>query len=136
MGSDVSLVSPHGQFLPPWFVAVSGIVLLLLIARGFLPRRRKALASTHQLYVPEMNCKHCKMTVENALEVVQGVNDVVIDLDSRTVGVDGEVNRDQLVQAIQDAGFAVEEKEAQNKTNIPKGKNVHGGKNEHDKTRS
>ncbi len=107
LGSDVSLVSPHGQFLSPLLSAVSGIILLLVIARGFLPSNRQPLNAKYQLHVPEMNCKHCKMTVENALKDVQGVDEVKIDLDSRMVGINGEASRASVTRAIENAGYAV-----------------------------
>ena len=113
MGGDISLVSPHGQFLSPLLTLLSGIVLLLVIAWGLLPKKGKKIDMKYTLYVPEMNCKHCKMTIENALNDVANVDEVVVDLNHRTVGINGKANEEVVIQAINQAGYSVKDKKSE-----------------------
>ena len=60
------------------------------------------------LAVPGMNCPVCPITVRKALEKVEGVHEVTVDLESRTAAVDyddSEVELPTLRQATTDAGF-------------------------------
>ncbi len=59
--------------------------------------------------VEGMSCGHCKAAVEKALKSVDGVENVVVDLQSKTaeVTLSNEVNDDVLKKAITDAGYEV-----------------------------
>ena len=56
--------------------------------------------------VPEISCDHCKSTIEGAVSELDDVRGVVVDVDARTVAVDGG-SRDAIVQAIEAAGYDV-----------------------------
>lgn len=56
--------------------------------------------------VPEISCGHCKSTIEAAVRDVADVSSVVVDIDAKTVTVDGG-QRDAIVGAIEDAGYDV-----------------------------
>ena len=62
-----------------------------------------------ELSVKDMTCKHCEMTVKNAVESVPGVEKVVVDLGRKVVGVDGNVSTEAVEKAIEKAGYTPEE---------------------------
>jgi copper chaperone len=54
-----------------------------------------------------MSCNHCKMSVENALKTIEGVQNAVVDLGAKAVAIDfdpGTVNEMGLKKTISDAG--------------------------------
>ena len=55
--------------------------------------------------VEGMNCEHCEETVEGALESVAGVTAARADREASTVSVDGSAATDELVAAVEDAGY-------------------------------
>ncbi|MEC9488897.1 MAG: copper ion binding protein [Halanaerobium sp.] len=61
--------------------------------------------------VDGMSCEHCVMTITDALMELEGVEDVDVELDSEeevTVTYDDEeVDEEDLVEAIEDAGYEV-----------------------------
>ena len=57
--------------------------------------------------VEGMMCTHCKARVEKALKAVPGTEDVVVDLEKKTVSLTGDAGRDAWVQAITNAGYRV-----------------------------
>ena len=59
--------------------------------------------------VPDMTCDHCKMTIEKALQGVKGVSKVQITLSEHRVQVSGKSEVNQIIQAIQSAGYTAEE---------------------------
>ncbi len=63
------------------------------------------------LVVEGMSCGHCKAAVEKALKSVTGVENAVVDLNSKTaeVTLTGEVSGDALSKAVTDAGYEVVE---------------------------
>ena len=66
-----------------------------------------ATPSTTGTYsVPEISCGHCKSTIEAAVRGLGDVDRVEVDIDAKTVAVDGG-DADAIVTAIEDAGYDV-----------------------------
>lgn len=59
------------------------------------------------LKVEGMTCGHCKMRVEKALSAVSGVESAQVDLAKKEAVINGNANRDVLVQAVEEAGYNV-----------------------------
>jgi copper chaperone len=60
--------------------------------------------------VPEMSCGHCKAAIERELNKLSGVEYSIVNLEKGTVMVSydkGAVTTEELVSAIEDAGYAV-----------------------------
>jgi len=60
--------------------------------------------------VPDIHCGHCKMSIEEAVAAVSGVETVDVAIEARTVAVvyDGsEGTRNAVVQAIESQGYVV-----------------------------
>lgn len=58
--------------------------------------------------VPAIHCAHCEAAIAREVGVVEGVERVEVDLDSKRVTVHGErLNDDRLRAAIDEAGFDV-----------------------------
>ncbi|MCK4904244.1 MAG: heavy-metal-associated domain-containing protein [Candidatus Marinimicrobia bacterium] len=64
----------------------------------------------NEFIVEDMTCKHCKMTIENKLNSLKGVTNVSVNIDEKTVGVDGDVNAEKIEDAIREAGYTPEKK--------------------------
>lgn len=63
------------------------------------------MMSETTLKVEGMTCNHCKMRVEKALNGVSGVEKASVDLSKGEAVVVGNVNREELVKAVTDAGY-------------------------------
>lgn len=61
------------------------------------------------LVIEGMMCKHCQKRVEDALTKVEGVKEVIIDLEAKTatVQVTNDITNDALTKAVVDAGYEV-----------------------------
>ena len=57
--------------------------------------------------VPGMTCEHCVAAVDAEVRKVPGVTDVAVDLATKEVRVIGEPARDDVVAAIDEAGYDV-----------------------------
>ena len=55
--------------------------------------------------VDGMSCGGCEQNVVEALENVSGVSDANADHEAGTATVEGDANTDDLVAAVQDAGY-------------------------------
>ncbi|MDQ2074112.1 heavy-metal-associated domain-containing protein [Haloarcula sp. NS06] len=60
------------------------------------------------LTVEGMSCGHCEQTVEEAIEALTGVQGAEADKDAEQVSVDGNVSTEQLIAAVEDAGYDAE----------------------------
>jgi len=63
--------------------------------------------TTRTYTVPGISCDHCKRTIETDVAAVDGVSDVEVDVDTRTVRVVGGGD-DAVRAAIDEAGYDVE----------------------------
>jgi copper chaperone len=61
------------------------------------------------LSVPEISCDHCKMSIEGAVGELAGVDRVEVSVDTKMVDVsfDSPADRDAVVAAIEEQGYAV-----------------------------
>ncbi len=58
------------------------------------------------LKVKGMTCGHCTKAVQEALEGVTGSEKVSVDLSSGIVKVEGQVNVEQLIAAVEEEGYS------------------------------
>jgi copper chaperone len=56
--------------------------------------------------VPEISCGHCKSTIEAAVQGLGDIERVEVDIDAKTVTVEGG-DSDAIVTVIEDAGYDV-----------------------------
>ncbi|RLM95017.1 heavy-metal-associated domain-containing protein [Haloarcula sp. Atlit-7R] len=57
------------------------------------------------LAVEGMSCGHCEQAVEEAIEALAGVEGADADSDAGQVSVDGDISTEQLIAAVEDAGY-------------------------------
>jgi len=57
--------------------------------------------------VPGISCGHCKVAIEDELAGVAGVATATVDVEARTVTVDGDAPDSDVVAAITEAGYEV-----------------------------
>ncbi|MCK4527740.1 permease [candidate division WOR-3 bacterium] len=100
-----------GSRLPYLLQLISSILILVIILLNTIKGRREDVKMDHSFYVPDMACKHCQMTIEQALKEVPGVKKIAILLDKKLVKIDGEINEEKVVKQIEDAGYTVEREE-------------------------
>ncbi|MBI0447263.1 MULTISPECIES: CopZ family metallochaperone [Deinococcus] len=61
-----------------------------------------------ELNITGMTCDHCKVGVTNALKSVPGVTDAQVDLKSGKAVVEGEVEAQQLLNAVAEEGYSAQ----------------------------
>lgn len=62
------------------------------------------------LNVPDISCNHCKMSIEGALNGLDGIESAEVNIEGRTVAVsfdDNTLHLDAIVAAIEEQGYAV-----------------------------
>jgi copper ion binding protein len=57
--------------------------------------------------VPDISCGHCKAAIEGEVATVDGVSSVGVDIDRKSVTVDGSASDDAITAAIREAGYEV-----------------------------
>jgi copper chaperone len=64
------------------------------------------LSETVTYSVPEIHCAHCAMSIREEVSEVEGVDDVVVDLERKLVTIRGsELDDAALRAAIEEAGY-------------------------------
>jgi copper chaperone len=57
--------------------------------------------------VPGISCGHCKAAIEGEVGKVEGVEQVEVDVEARTVRVEGSAGEDAVRAAVDEAGYEV-----------------------------
>lgn len=66
------------------------------------------MTSTRTVYtVPDISCDHCVAAITGAVGPIDGVASVDVDVDTKTVTVDGSFDDATVRHAIDDAGYEV-----------------------------
>lgn len=60
---------------------------------------------TQQITVRGMSCGGCEQNVADALLAMEGVDSAVADRETETATVEGDASTDELVAAVEDAGY-------------------------------
>lgn len=55
--------------------------------------------------VSDMTCNHCKATIENAIQNLDGNAKVLVDLESKTVAVETTRGQQHILNTLAGAGF-------------------------------
>ena len=63
--------------------------------------------TTRTYSVPGISCGHCKTAIETELAPVSGVESAVVDIDAKTVTVNGDASEDAVRAAVDEAGYEV-----------------------------
>ena len=61
------------------------------------------------VYIDGMQCNHCKMSVEKALNSIEEVENVNVSLEDKKaiISLNGDVSNEKIKQVIDEAGFEV-----------------------------
>ncbi|MEX0705610.1 MAG: cation transporter [Nitriliruptoraceae bacterium] len=63
---------------------------------------------TTQTYrVTGMTCDHCRMSVEEEVSEIDGVESVAVDVEAGTVTVTGDVGEPSVRAAVEEAGYSM-----------------------------
>lgn len=63
--------------------------------------------STRTYSVPEISCGHCKNAIEGEVGTLEDVASVHVDIEAKTVTVDGTASDAAIHAAIEEAGYDV-----------------------------
>ncbi len=110
LGGELSIISPHGEHVSHTLRIVSGVLLAVIIFIGLIKFKQERVEMGNEFIVENITCKHCKMTIENKLSSLEGVTKVSVNIDEKTVGVDGDVKTEIIEDAIRDAGYTPKKK--------------------------
>jgi len=63
--------------------------------------------ATRTYSVPDISCGHCKSAIEGEVGALDDVATVLVNIEARTVTVDGEASDEAIHAAIEEAGYEV-----------------------------
>jgi len=93
------------------FRTVCGILILLFILNAFAMKiferfRKEPVAPSCQVYrVEGMHCNHCKASVEKAVSHLKGVDSASVNLEQKTLTVQGTATDKSIADAVNGCGF-------------------------------
>lgn len=114
-GRNMKLIAGGMKMLPHWVKISSAVLLLILILRALLIKLfimpDKKITGAGQIFmVPDMSCEHCVKTINTGLRKLKGIQDVRINLKNKKVEIIGNISKNNIISAINKAGYSVEKK--------------------------
>lgn len=92
------------------------VVANALRLKNFKPDFNKNKEEKSKMYdktilIEGMQCNHCKMTVEKALNSIEGVTKVEVNVESKTAVIESnkDIDNSKINKAIEEAGFTIKE---------------------------
>lgn len=106
--------------LPKWLQVISGIVTVLLLINIYIRKIYRKIKSRNsketikmgdmKVFVRGMNCNHCKMSVENNLGKLDGIDKVDVNLEKEEVILHGEhIDLDKVKATVESIGYKFEQ---------------------------
>ncbi|UCB52436.1 MAG: permease [Candidatus Zixiibacteriota bacterium] len=97
----------------PFLLQLACLILFVgLVLRGSLGTKEKGMPEAKfTFHVPDMECKHCQMKVEQAVKELPGVRNVEVLLGDNLVKVDGEVDEKSIEEKLEKAGYKATKRE-------------------------
>lgn len=105
LGKNTDLITGAGEHLTYPVKLVSAIILVGLIIAAFFKRKQCSLDFDWDISVNNIDCRHCKLTLEGKLRQVEGVDEVNVNVETKKVQVKGKVSKDVIVEKIKQAGY-------------------------------
>ncbi|MFC2155855.1 permease [Acidobacteriota bacterium] len=105
---DIGFITAGGEFLPYPLKIISALALIVVFFNSKYDLRRIVKMSKENLFkikVPDMTCQHCKMTISEALKSMPEVKSVHIDLNSKEVAVESDVDQSLILNRIKEEGY-------------------------------
>jgi uncharacterized membrane protein YraQ (UPF0718 family)/copper chaperone CopZ len=105
---NITLVAAGGKFIPLWIKIISAIILSFIFLNSmydFSRFRRSRSKEFLKIKVPDMTCQHCKTKITDSLTSVPGINSLSIDLKTREILVDTDLEKQIIINRIQDIGY-------------------------------
>jgi copper chaperone CopZ len=65
------------------------------------------MSTTRSYHVPDISCGHCQTAIEGEVGNLGAVEQVAVDIDTRTVTVTGDADDAAIRHAIEEAGYEV-----------------------------
>ena len=84
---------------------ISAILLFFLILNSLLKKKTTFKEADYHIYVPDIHCRHCKITLEGKLKELEGIDDVQVDIEEKVVKLKGKVNKEQIYDIIEKSGY-------------------------------
>lgn len=96
-----------------WFAWACTILLLALLANALLMKKTNNqqinISNMKTYHIEGMNCNHCRMSAEKAIQAVAGVTTATVDLAKKEAYVEGTASADAIIKAVEGVGFSCTE---------------------------
>lgn len=106
------MISGHAHKSFSTFSLLCSIILVILLSisiyNRFKPSKTINNIMAKEYIIKGMNCPHCQAAVTKSIANIEGVSQVVVNLQSGIATVEGEHNPTELIAAVRNAGFDAE----------------------------
>ncbi|MCF7833549.1 MAG: permease [Candidatus Marinimicrobia bacterium] len=112
------------SMLPEWLMIASAVVLTGLILYTLMVKMIRKIKgnnescescevtlmhekTNHLVHIEGMTCQHCVMNVKKGLSSLDGVTEVVVNLEAKSARVIGKVDAEKIKEVISELGYTV-----------------------------
>jgi len=105
----LNIVMNHEHGVQGFSIAdrIFSAVFAVLLALPFLKKIKRRGKMDMQIIVKDISCDHCKRTIESGLKEIDGVKSVYVDVQKKTVNIEGTPDRKKIIEVIEKLGYTV-----------------------------
>ncbi|MFC1558866.1 SO_0444 family Cu/Zn efflux transporter [candidate division KSB1 bacterium] len=108
-GKNMNLITGEMEMLPLWLKVLSSVVLIGLMGLTYFKKEEGEILGTGKVFkVPDMDCEHCKKSIDAEIRKLEGIQGIHINLKTKEVEVTGDAPEEHIVSAIKKAGYDIE----------------------------
>ena len=85
---------------------VLGALLVYALIKRLIPTKNNHTMEKRLFKVEGMMCNHCRANVEKALQQLEGVTSVEVDLTAGTASIEGSVSDEEVINSITGIGYS------------------------------
>jgi len=105
MSGTPEFIAGAGKIIPFPVKLVSAFALFLIIINALFRKTEKILDADLEIKVPDIHCRNCKMTLEENIKKINGVEKISVDLSKKTIYIKGTIEREEIIEKIKECGY-------------------------------
>jgi len=103
--SNSHLMHGAGEHLPSILKISCAAILFVLVALPYIRRKAPSCPADMEFAVEDIHCGHCKMSIEEKVRGISGVESVYVDVQKKRVVVSGHADPQIVIKKIEEAGY-------------------------------
>tara|TARA_B100000508_G_scaffold140882_1_gene144028 strand:- start:5150 stop:6364 length:1215 start_codon:yes stop_codon:yes gene_type:complete len=106
---SISAIGHQHHLIPDWLSMASAVILIAALSfaeiKKLIPHKIELNTMEKAYKIEGMTCNHCKANVERALNTVEGISSLEVDLEAGVAKIEGNASHEKVKAAVEGVGY-------------------------------